>query len=150
MRRAVRNGFLVGIAALSLVAAGCGGDDDDDGNGDGPTAVDVTAGEYFFELSQTPESTGPVTVTMKNDGAAPHSLIFARINEGFTLDEAFEAEGEKGTAEELGQLHSGPGQAAKGEITANLTPGHYSIVCPVQTKGVSHYQEGQSVEFDVE
>jgi hypothetical protein len=140
--------------AIALVAAGCG-DDDDDGDDVGtPTAVDVTldvtAGEYFFELSETPDSTGPITVRMTNEGSEPHALIFTRINEGFTLDEAFAAQGEKGTADDLGELGAGPGQAAEGEITANLTPGHYAMVCPVETKGVSHYEEGQSVEFDIE
>lgn len=150
MKKAVRNGVLLVIAALALVAAGCGDDDGGD-DGGGPTTVDVTAGEYFFELSETPESTGSVTVTMKNEGRAPHALIFARVNEGFTLDQAFEAEGEKGTAKTLGEIEvTRPGQAGKGEISANLTPGHYAMVCPVVTKGVSHYKEGQSVEFDVE
>lgn len=153
MSKARKTGLAVIASAVALVAAGCGDDDDNgggDGDGGGPTQIDVTAGEYFFELSETPESTGPVTVTMTNDGGQPHALIFARINEGFTLDEAFEAQGRKGTAEQLGELGAGPGQEAKGEISANLTPGHYAMVCPVETKGVSHYEEGQSVEFDIE
>jgi hypothetical protein len=156
MSKALRSrlaALFAAIAALALIAPGCGDDDDDGEGGDGeggPTQVDVTAGEYFFELSDTPDSTGPVTVTMTNEGGEPHALILARVNEGFTLDEAFEAEGEKGTAETLGQLGAGPGQEAKDEISANLTPGHYAMVCPIETKGVSHYEEGQSVEFDVE
>lgn len=77
-------------------------------------------------------------------------MIFVRVNEGFTLDEAFQAQGGGGTTEELGTLSARPGQEAKGEITADLGPGNYAFVCPVETKGVSHYEEGQKLEFDVE
>jgi hypothetical protein len=88
---------------------------------------------------------------MTNDGGEVHALIFARINEGFTLDQAFEAEGRRGTAKVLGQLNASPGQEAKGEISTDLTPGHYAMVCPVETKdGKRHYDLGQSVEFDIE
>jgi hypothetical protein len=152
--------LLAAVLALSLLTAACGDDDDDGGSEEaateettttaGPTEVDVTAGEYFFELSETPESPGPVTVRMTNEGTEPHALILARVNEGYTLDEAFEAQGGKGTAKTLGELNASPGQEAKREITAELTPGHYAMVCPVETKGVSHYEEGQAVEFDVE
>jgi plastocyanin len=151
---------LAAILALSLVAVACGDDDDEESEEAataetattaGPAEIEVTAGEYFFELSETPESPGPVTVRMTDEGGEAHSLIFARINEGFTLDEAFKAEGEKGTAETLGQLNAAPGQQAKGEIKAELTPGTYAMVCPVTTKdGESHYDLGQSVEFDIE
>jgi hypothetical protein len=151
---------LAAVLALSLVLAACG--DDDDGDSEeaaseetattaGPALIDVTASEYSFELSETPESPGPVTIRMTNEGGEPHELIFARINEGYTLDQAFEAEGEKGTAKTLGQLPARPGDQAKGEIKADLGAGHYAMVCPIETKdGKTHYDLGQSVEFDIE
>ena len=52
---------------------------------------------YDFELSETPTAE-TTSVTLDNQGEEFHVMIFAKINEGFTLEEAIEAEGEKGTS----------------------------------------------------
>jgi hypothetical protein len=110
----------------------------------------VTADEYSFELSETPTEPGEVTFTLDNVGEEPHALIVARINEGFTLDEANELQGRQGSAKILGQTDAGPGQQGK-PIDAELTAGNYGLVCPLSTKdGESHYDLGQKAEFTIE
>jgi len=141
--------------AAPITLAACGDDDDDDGETTaeetaGPTDVTVTADEYSFELSETPTAPGEATFTLDNVGGEPHALIVARINEGFTLDEANELEGRKGSAEVLGQSQAGPGQQGK-PIDAELTAGNFGLVCPLSTKdGESHYDLGQNAEFTIE
>jgi hypothetical protein len=154
LRRAVIVLTVAVLAAGTLAA--CGGDDDDSGGEEttaesaGPTDVTVTADEYSFELSETPTAPGEATFTLDNVGEEPHALIVARINEGFTLDEANELEGRKGSAEILGQSDAGPGQQGK-PIDAELTAGNYGLVCPLSTKdGESHYELGQKAEFAIE
>jgi hypothetical protein len=154
LRRAVIVLTVAVLAAGTLAA--CGGDDDDSGGEEttaestGPTDVTVTADEYSFELSETPTAPGEATFTLDNVGEEPHALIVARINEGFTLDEANELEGRKGSAEILGQSDAGPGQEGK-PIDAELTAGNYGLVCPLSTKdGESHYELGQKAEFAIE
>jgi hypothetical protein len=148
---------LAAIAAtlmLALVPVACGGDDDE-GDGEeapGPTEITVTAGEYFFELSDTPTA-GENTFRLVNEGAEPHAMILAKINPGFTLEEAFKLQGEKGSVEELGTLNAPPGEDAKKTVTAELEPGeNYAMVCPVQTKESKkpHFFLGQREEFTVE
>ena len=149
--------LLAVLVLLDAEALAACGDDDDDSGGEettaesaGPTDVTVTADEYSFELSETPTAPGEATFTIDNVGEEPHALIVARINEGFTLDEANELQGRQGSAEVLGQSDAGPGQQGK-PIDAELTAGNYGLVCPLTTKdGESHYELGQNSEFTIE
>jgi hypothetical protein len=109
----------------------------------------VTADEYSFELSETPTEPGEVTFILENQGEEPHVMLVARLNEGFTLEEAFRLQGRKGSAEELGEASAAPGQEAK-PVRAELTPGDYAMVCPLVTKGKSHFAMGQREEFSIE
>jgi hypothetical protein len=154
-----RKPVLLAIAIAALTApvslAACG-DDDEESDSEPttetaqPSEVTVTADEYSFELSETPTQPGEVTFTLDNVGEEPHALIVARINEGFTLDEANELQGRQGSAEVLGQADAGPGQQGK-PIDAELTAGNYGLICPLSTKdGESHYDLGQKVEFAIE
>ena len=148
----------LGVLALAMGVAACG-DDDDDGDDSAATTtetasaetVDVTGTEYSFDLSATP-TTDTKEITFTNDGAEEHDLIFAKINEGYTLDEAFEAQGRKGTAEDLGATFAKPGETAKPiELKQPLEPGNYAVVCTLQTKdGELHYDLGMKDEFTIE
>jgi hypothetical protein len=139
--------------AAPIALAACGDDDEDETTAEetaGPTEVTVTADEYSFELSETPTAPGEATFTLDNVGEEPHALIVARINEGFTLDEANELQGRKGSAEILGQAEAGPSEQGK-PIDAELTAGNYGLVCPLSTRdGESHYDLGQNAEFTIE
>ncbi len=144
------------LASLAIGLAACGDDDSDEGTSatsEGSAAsaeeVTLTAVEYEFDLSATPTA-DTKTVTFQNDGKEPHVLIFARINEGFTLDEAFKLEGKKGSAEEIGEADAGPGQTATVDIKEPLEPGQYAMLCPLPGKGGEpHYKLGQLAEFEI-
>jgi hypothetical protein len=138
-------GFSValGVLAVALFAGACGGDDDDSGDAAPASDLTVTAKEYSFDLSATPTSETR-EVTLQNDGKLPHVLVFARINEGFTLDEAFELQGEKGSAEEVIQpVEVKPGQTKTATVEGSLEPGNYAMLCPIPAEGgKTHYELG--------
>jgi hypothetical protein len=142
-----------GILALGLFAGACGGGDEGEETTAQPSAetVDVTAADYSFDLSATPTA-DTKEITLENVGEEQHQLIFARINEGFTLQDAIKAEGQKGTAEELGIVVAPPGGEAKRpiEIKKPLEPGNYAMVCTFRTEeGEPHYSLGQQEEFEI-
>jgi hypothetical protein len=89
---------------------------------------------------------------LENDGEEPHALVFARINEGFTVEEAFELQGGKGSAEEvIRSVEAQPGQSNTAQVEGPLEPGTYAMVCPLETKdGETHFQLGQQQEFEIE
>lgn len=114
------------------------------------TEVELTATEYDFELSATPTAE-TTSVTATNDGKEFHVVVFARINEGFTLDEALEAEGEKGTATEMIKaLELPPGETATAEVTETIEPGSYVLLCPIGGPKGTHAELGQLEEFEIE
>ena len=156
-RPGIRRGALptllaaLAVFAIAVFAGACGGDNDDDSASEASaTDVTVTAQEYSFDLSATPTA-DTQEITLQNDGEEPHALIFVRINEGFTLDEAFDLEGEKGSAKVVAQLDAGPGQTATKRVKGPLEAGNYGMVCPIETEdGESHFDLGQREEFQIE
>jgi uncharacterized cupredoxin-like copper-binding protein len=153
MQRIHGLGAVLGVLAVALLAGACGGDDDDDSGTEQASATDVTvtAKEYSFDLSATPTA-DTQEVTLQNEGKLPHALIFARINEGFTLDEAFELEGEKGSADEvIRAIEAKPGESKTAEVMGPLEPGNYAMLCPIPAgKGKTHYDLGQVQEFEIQ
>ena len=153
MRSRVRFAMLAtsGVLAAGAFAA-CGDDDDEDTeSAAAPAEVALTADEYSFELSENP---GPETkkVTVENVGEEPHAMIFARINEGFTLEEANDLQGRKGSAEIVAdEVEVGPGETKSSGVGGPLTPGNYGMLCPLSTEdGESHFELGQRLEFTIE
>lgn len=146
---------LFAIGGLALGVAACGDDDDSSDTGTAETTaaaedVTLTATEYEFDLSATPGAETK-SVTFQNDGKEFHVLVFAKINEGFTTEEAVELEGEKGSAELIGQTEAKPGATETLAVKKPLEPGQYAMLCPLRTKdGEPHYQLGQLQEFDLE
>ena len=145
---------LMVTAVLGLSACG---DDEESSSGSAEETteetsaeeVTVTATEYDFELSATPTA-DTQSVTFQNDGKEPHVMIFARINEGYTVEEAIELQGEKGSAEDIAQLEGGPGQSTSAEVKGPLEPGTYAILCPIEGPEGAHYELGQLEEFEIE
>jgi len=145
--------------ALAFGVAACGDDDDEGSETDEPetaeteSAEEVTleAVEYEFDLSATPTAE-TTSVTFDNQGEQPHVLIFARISDDYTVDEAFELEGEKGSATEVAKpTEAAPGESVTVKIEEPLEPGHYAMLCPIPgPEGEPHYKLGQLEEFDVE
>jgi plastocyanin len=69
--------FALPLAALALVAAGCGGDDDQGRTVTAPAsgAVRVEAKEYSFDPSTiVMRAPGTLRVTLVNDGSLAHNL----------------------------------------------------------------------------
>ncbi|MGH2951350.1 MAG: hypothetical protein ACRDKX_04825 [Solirubrobacterales bacterium] len=151
--------LVVSAIAASFALVACGDDDDDDGETTAAeeTAsaeeVTVTADEYSFELSATPTAE-TTTVTFENVGSERHELLFALINEGFTVEEAIELEGEEGSAEVVGFVppnRGKPGATEEVRIEEPLQAGNYAMLCMLRTEeGEPHYELGQLEEFTVE
>ncbi len=154
---------LTATLVLAFGVAACG-DDDDEPASDSSAAteetstsedaasaeeVTVTADEYSFDLSATPTA-DTKSVTFDNQGKEFHVLIFARINEGFTVDEAIELEGEKGSAEIVAEAEGPPGESTTLEIKKPIEPGAYAMLCPIGGPEGPHYKLGQLEEFEIQ
>jgi plastocyanin len=156
-RHSLRRRIPVALAALALGlgVAACG-DDEDEGTDEAATEetasaeeVTLTATEYEFDLSATPTAETE-SVVFDNQGEDPHVMIFARINEGFTLDEAFELQGEKGSADTVGEAEAKPGKSVTVDLEGPLEPGSYAMLCPIGGPDGPHYKLGQLQEFEIE
>jgi hypothetical protein len=156
---------LLALGTLGLVA--CGGDDDE-GTTEAASAGRVTVttsdtadGGYTWEVSPTPTAE-TILVNFRNGSKERHQLIFARLGEGYTVDEAVELEGRKGSATQVirtmssppahhdggGQTESPTGEIA--DVTKPLTPGDYVMLCPLAGKDGPHHKLGQLEEFTIE
>jgi len=156
------------LGALGLVA--CGGDGDKETTeAASPGRVTVTTsdaadGRYTWDVSPTPTAETNLVV-FKNESKEPHALIFAKLSEGYTVDEAVELEGRKGSATEvIGRTFVPPvnhdaGGGPSVEIAdvmkphgvkEPLTPGDYVMLCPLAGKDGPHYKLGQLAQFAIE
>jgi hypothetical protein len=155
----IRYAAVLAAVVGSLLVAGCGDDDEDSGSASSSSStteetadaseVTVTATEYDFELSATPNA-DTQEVVFDNTGEEFHVMIFAKINEGFTLDEVIKLEGEKGSAEVVAQTEAGPGETKTAEVKGPLEAGEYAMLCPVGGPQGPHYKLGQLEEFSIQ
>lgn len=119
--------LLLAIAALALVATGCGGDDDDEAATDEPVVTEATdeaatdedAGtrgkattvsmtEYAFDPSDFTVSQGDA-IEVENDGQIVHNLTVQ--DDGLATEDV-----------EAGQSD---------EVTVDLAPGDYDFICTI-------------------
>ena len=151
---------LLALGALGLVA--CGGDDDDEGTTEASagtvtvTTSDTPDGRYTWDVSPTPTA-DTTLVNFKNESKEPHALIFARLSEGYTVDEAVELEGRKGSATQVIRTtfaapgnRDAAGQPEIADVTKPIDPGDYVMLCPLAGKDRPHYKLGQLAEFAIE
>lgn len=142
--------------ALATGVAACGSDDEETTSASEETTeaasaeeVSLTTGDveggYSWEIDPTPTAETK-TITYTNDSEVPHALIFARINEGYTLEEAYELQGEKGSATTVAEGDVKPGKTTEIAVEGDIEPGSYAMLCPIP----GHYQQGQLEEFDIE
>jgi hypothetical protein len=167
-RRLSRLAGALAIGMLMALGAGACGDDDDEATTEASagrvtvTTSDTADGGYSWEVSPTP-TPETVLVNFKNDSKEPHALIFARLGEGFTVDEAVELEGRKGSATQVmrttfgaprnhdgGGAQAGPPAGEIADVTKPLVPGDYVMLCPLAGKNGPHYKLGQLAEFAIE
>jgi uncharacterized cupredoxin-like copper-binding protein len=136
--------LVLGAAALSLAAAGCGDDDDGDttavtptttetgatgptGAAGGGETVDISETEFALDPDSVDVKAGSVTFEVTNDGAIVHN---------------FEVEG-NGVEEALPEdLAAGD----SGALTVDLEPGTYEMYCPIG----NHADDGMTGEISVE
>jgi len=153
-----RFGLPVLLATAALGVAACGDDDEESSSASGEStseetasseAIDVIATEYAFDVSATP-TTDTQSFSVTNDGKEFHVMIFAKINEGFTVDEAIEMEGEKGSAVEIASVEIPPGETVEQEVKEPITAGEYAMLCPVGGPEGPHYELGQLEEYTIE
>jgi hypothetical protein len=148
---------VLGVAAAGVVALGagaCGGDDDDETAEASAEEVTVTTSDtadgYAWDVSPTP-TTETKAVTLKNESEEEHALLFARLGQGYTVDEAYKLEGKKGSATEvIRTTGAGPGQSATADVTEPIDPGDYVLLCPLVGKDGPHYKLGQLDQFAIE
>jgi uncharacterized cupredoxin-like copper-binding protein len=134
---------VLGAAALSLVAAGCGDDDDTTssttssttteagatgatGAAGGGETVDISETEFKLDPSDVSTKAGAVTFKVSNDGSTTHNLEV----EGNGVEESLPSD-------------LAPGDSA--DLTVDLAPGTYTMYCPVD----GHREQGMEGTVEV-
>lgn len=145
------------VAALALGAgvAGCGDDEETTAGEESASAEEVTlttgdtADGFSWEVEPTPTQETK-TITYVNESKQPHALIFARLGEGYTIDEAYKLEGKQGSATVVAESNRktspGPGETVTIDVTKPIEAGDYAMLCPIP----GHYQQGQLEEFEIQ
>jgi plastocyanin len=147
--------------ALAIAAgiAACGGDEDDETTDTAATTTEAASAEtvtvttadtsdgYTWDVSTTPTAETK-EIEFVNESKEGHGLIFARLGEGYTVDEAYELQGRKGSATTVAEGGAGPGQTKTAKVTEPIEPGSYVLLCPIGGKP-PHYQLGQLAEFEI-
>jgi uncharacterized cupredoxin-like copper-binding protein len=138
--------FVATVAALSLVATGCGSNE---------TTVDVTLQEFAVIPASSSASAGDVTFDVTNEGPDDvHEFVVFKTdlapdalptNEDGTVDE--EGEGVE-LQDEIEDIAVGDTQS----VTIDLPAGSYVFICNIfeEAEQEAHYQEGMRVAFTVE
>jgi plastocyanin len=120
--RAIRILAVLAIAATFGLVAGCGGDDDDDDAAateattteEGGGATEIAMTEYAFDPLDVTVGGGD-TITATNDGQLPHN---------YTVIGA-------GGAGAVEAVISDVAPGSTGEVTLNLQPGEYEVICTI-------------------
>ena len=123
-------------ASIGLVACGGGAaPTDTTAEGEGQV-IDIVATDYEFEGAPEELTTGPVELSFSNEGEEPHMLIFAKLNEGSTLEDAIKAEGEAATNALVAAMQAGlPATSSEAMDAAEQARQHISrwfYDCPVE------------------
>ena len=118
----------VGVAVLlvSLIAASCGGGGGKP-SGQQPSAggtVTVSEKEWSITFSTAALKAGPLKLTVKNDGSIEHNFIIKEANV------------------EVDSIQ--PGQSK--EVTVNLKPGTYTVMCNI----AGHAEAGMQTSIKVQ
>jgi hypothetical protein len=178
MRRTLRAVALVSL--LVLVAVGCSAREKKPGGTSGapvekvsasssssesdaagaiPLTVTVTQAapdQFAFALSDTTIASGPVAVTLNNQGAQEHAVTLIKLAKNTTFANFRTAVAANGVDAALagGEAASGPNAVAPGQtgvVTALLTPGDYGLVDLTRgpPDGKSGAEHGLIVELNV-
>ena len=150
------------IAAVSVIAVGCGSTDTHEATApDAPAATQASTGstagnasattvtvelgkpgEFALVPSATTVPAGKVTFDVKNDGLVIHEMVVVKTDK--TPAQLTLADGtadETGTVGEAADLQVG----ASKSMTLDLKPGHYVLLCNLP----GHYAGGMFAEITV-
>ena len=138
---------VVGVLAILLIGGSSGEDSKpaapakSAGLSAGKGSVDVRLDEFHITPSIANVAAGKVTFVARNAGREEHEMVVVRTNKsGGSLlkgDEASEA----GSAGEISETKPG----ASKQVTLNLKPGHYVLLCNVP----GHFKAGMYKNFIV-
>ncbi len=158
LRFARRATSLCGLAAFSVALSACGGDNDagtdtelaDASAGASPVdpkIIDVTAGDYFYTVTDTITS-GATTFRLATTGQEMHHVQLVRLDDGHTLAELLSAP-MHGPPPPWVHFVGGPNapapNAGQAMVTVNLAPGNYALMCMIPSPdGTPHVAKGMS------
>ena len=114
------------MLASALILAACGGADDGGPASTEPasSAVEIEAGDLYFEPDSVRAAAGEISITLVNTGAVEHDLLVEEAGNALVV-------------------HVNPGETATGSI--DLEPGTYTIYCDVP----GHRESGMELEISV-
>lgn len=116
-----------------------------------PYVVEVEAIDYAFKMPKEMKS-GWVTFRFKNMGDITHVAQILRLEDDISRKES-DSILASGSYPKIDGVMGGPGLHSAGEsseITVNLTPGTYLMICGVKTEdGRSHYDLGMTSHITV-
>jgi uncharacterized cupredoxin-like copper-binding protein len=132
-----------GVALLVLsLSTGCGGDD----SGSAPSAQRIDVVEKDFKITAPAAvPAGSVDLAVRNEGPIAHELLVVRGTrrdlpiraDGVTVDEDA-IDGRTAAVLE-------PAQAGESDLSADLAPGHYVLLCNM----AGHFRAGMHTELQV-
>jgi uncharacterized cupredoxin-like copper-binding protein len=125
------------LAAVALVAAGCGG---------GKATVKATEKDFSITLDQTSIDAGDVSFSVTNDGPSTHEFVVFRTDlapdalpvTGATVDES------GGGLEVVDEIEDIEPDSTR-TLDVNLDAGTYVIICNIE----GHYQSGMHAGLTV-
>jgi uncharacterized cupredoxin-like copper-binding protein len=137
----------LGVLATPNAPKGAGGHDMGSGHGAaaqdataapaGPADVNVSLGDMWVKADKASVEAGKVTIAVKNEGATMHGMAMAVA--------PVDAPGGVLPEEKLLAKGTELGAGETEQITAELEPGSYELVCFLP----GHYAAGQKLPFEV-
>lgn len=110
-----------------------------------PPTFEYTAHDFGFAGPEAIPS-GPVRLTLTNEGADFHHLVLLRLPDDHDYEEFSTALLADGHAPDWAVAVGGPNAAAPGQTTSailDLEPGSYAILCEIpDSQGTAHFHHG--------
>ena len=133
--------FLALVVLIVPVLAACGG----------PTKVDVALTTYKITISKNSAPAGDIVFHIHNDAAdLKHEFVIFKTD---LAPDALPLNSEGAVDEEgAGITHIDEKEVEVGkseDLTVNLQPGNYVMICNINDNNEQHYQHGMYVAFTV-
>jgi uncharacterized cupredoxin-like copper-binding protein len=132
-----------GVAVLVLsFSTGCGGDDS--GSARSAQRIDVVEKDFQIKAPAAVPA-GSVDLAVRNEGPIAHELLVVR---GTSHDLPIRADGvtvDEDAIESRTAAVLEPTQAGESDLSADLAPGHYVLLCNMS----GHFRAGMHTELQV-